>query len=635
MTFLTRPVGTLLSSFFLLGPLACSGGSTSPADAGPVNEPDAHPAVVVSMNANDPSGSGTNPNETYLNVNNVNPDHFGKLFSFAVDGDQYAQPLYAGNVAQKDGSKKNVVFVATSHDSVYAFDADAASGTPLWKVSVGTPSPIPNPYVANNLSSVAACQGTTFFIRELGVTATPYLDVASGTLYVLALDVDSSTLIKDWTCIHADPTQGNYCQQYACSAPTFQYRLHALDITTGAEKTGSPVTVEGSMAGSGSESQGGQVPFDSMRSFERTSLLEAYGNIYFAFAGYSDNPPYHGWIFAYDAKTLKKAGQFCDTLDGDQAGIWQSGRSLLSDGKGSVYAVTGNGTFDINHSGHDYADSILKLKSDLSDVSDYFSPFLSAYQGNAQYNFLSNWDDDLGSAGATMIPGTTLLLASGKLGNGYLVDTGNLGKWNPSSDKIVQKIRMAWKTNKTSCTDGVSEAFVYGTPVIWSGADGTHLYVWASNDYLRDYLLDSNGQFSTQGVCFCATDWEVAGPAGQVDIQVPDPPCGAPESESSGASIYGGGALSTSSNGKEAGSGIVWATHSTGGNPNGAPSPGALEAYDATQVGTPLWSSDTNATRDGLGNWAKFTPPTIANGKVYAPTFSGQLVVYGLLSKKP
>jgi len=619
---------------------ACTGSHVraTATDAG-----DAAPkSVQVTMNANDPSGSGTNTAETRLTLASVTASSFGRIFSRQVDGDLYAQPLVASGVAMPDGSKKDVVYVATSNDTVYAFDADDASASaPLWTATVGTPATMPNAFVGNVANAPAVvCKGTPRFINELGVTATPVIDLASKTLYVVALDVDSTTTIPNWPCIHTDPTQANYCETYTCSAPTFRYKLHALDMTTGKERSGSPVTVSGTVPGSGGGSTNGQLPFDAMTSLVRTSLLlTTAGKLYFASAGYSDRNTYHGWIFAYDAATLAKTGVFCDTSDGVSGGIWQSGRSLLADPDGAhVYVVTGNGTFDAQNGGHDYGDSVLKLTADLSEVTDYFSPFLSDYQGE---NFLADWDEDLGSAGATMIPGTTLLLASGKMGNGYLLDTANLGKWSPSGDAVVQRIRLAWQAGQTACVEAVPPAMVFSTPVVWTGADATgathtHVYVWGTTDYLRDYALDANGQFPTKGVCFCPESWSFDYESKEYTVSAPDPACGLPESIGSAgdAAWAGGGALSVSSNGTQAGTGVLWATHATGGDPNRQSSPGVLEAYDATNVASPIWSSATNATRDGIGNWAKFTPPTVANGRVYVPTFSNQLLVYGLLDSE-
>jgi hypothetical protein len=592
---------------------------------------DAGASLYVTMNAYDPAGSGANTREAILDVANVGSPSFGALFTRAVDGDQYAQPLYAQGVRLAGGVTKNVVYVATSNDSVYAFDADdPAAATPLWKVSVGTPSPVPNRFVANNNASVADCKRFNNFIRELGVTSTPALDPATGTLYVLAADVDDTVGVKGWTCTYRDPGAANYCETYPCTAPLYRTRLHALDATTGAERPGSPVDVTGSVPGSGAGSVSGTIPFDSMQSFARTGLLLAYGNVYFGATGYGDAGVYHGWVFAYDAATLAQVGVFNDTTQGEKGGIWQSGRSVISDGLGYVYVVTGNGTFTAGNGGSDYGDSVIKLRADLSAVVDYFSPFLSEYDGNPAYNLLFNWDDDLGSAGATLIPGTTLLLATGKLGNGYVLDTGNLGKWSPTADHVAQEVRLAWKTNKVSCDDGVTQAAVNGTPVVWTGPDGTHVYVWAAYDYLRDYLLDGSAKFASEGVCFCASDWVVSGPGGPLTIDVPDPACGVPNSEGTVAALGVGGALSVSSSGARAGTGILWVTHATSGRPGTAAAPGVIEAYDATNVHTPLWSSATNAARDGIGEWAKYAPPIVANGKVYVPTFSNKLVVYGL-----
>jgi hypothetical protein len=259
-------------------------------------------------------------------------------------------------------------------------------------------------------------------------------------------------------------------------------------------------------------------------------------------------------------------------------------------------------------------------------VTDYFSPYVSDYQG---YNYLQSWDDDLGSAGAALIPGTTLLLATGKRGNGYLLDTANLGKWNPRGDKVVQKIRIAWQTNKTACTDGVVEADVYDSPVTWPGPDATHVYVWADLDDVREYALDANGLFPSKGVCWCAPTSPVMGPdGGTVDLPA-DPACGVPHSQGTVSTIWGA-SLSVSSWGKKKGTGVLWAARAISENPHNAVVPGVLEAYDATNVAVPIWTSQGRPA-DSLGNWAKFAPPTIANGKVYMPTFSNQLVVYGLM----
>jgi hypothetical protein len=594
-------------------------------DVGPIDEPDAHPVVQVTMNANDPSGTGANTQETFLNISNVNTTHFGKLFTRTVDGDQFAEPLYMGGLKMASGTK-NVVFVATQNDSVYAFDADSPTASePLWKAPLGTAAPIPNPWFSVEWpNGQPIC--TNYNLRESGITATPAIDPTTNTMYVVALDVDSTHTTPGGTCLDVTPTDANYCMLTTCDVPTITYKLHALDLITGAEKFGGPVVIQGSVSGAGAGSVSGTITFDATASLARPSLLLANGNVYFATASYGDQGVYHGWAFAYDATTLKQVTAYCNTRDGEFGGIWQSGRGALADDSGNVYLVFGNGTFNVNTGGHDYGDSVVRFNSSL-EPTDYFSPFLSDYM---THNFLLNWDDDLGSAGATMIPGTTLMVVSGKLGIGYVVDTANLGKWSPSGDNVVQKLRITWRYNKTGCNDGVNEAQVYGTPVAWVGPDGTHVYVWALGDYLRDYLLDTNGKFTSKGLCFC-DPWPVDLDGSEFDIDVSDPACGVPASQGAFAGPISSGALAVSAYKSETGTGILWATHSPAGDSVHQVVPGIIEAYDATNVSTPIWSSATNAKRDSLGNWAKYAPVTVANGKVYAPTFSNQLVVYGLL----
>jgi hypothetical protein len=615
-----------------------------------VQEPDVHPPVQVTMNGYTQGGSGANTQETYLNISNVNPSKFGKLFTRTVDGDQYAQPLYMSRLKMPaDGKIHNVVFLATSLDSVYAYDADYAPATaPLWQKSLGTSTPEHSPYLdwqwaawANG--GAALCPSSSgYSMNEVGITATPVIDPATDTIYVVALNVVQTTN-PGGTCF--DPTlcpppnmPTTVAPTVPCNAYTVTYQLHALDLFTGDEKFGGPVDVTGTAKGSGAASQGGTITFDAGLELVRTSLLLVgqgeTKTLYFGAASFVDTGPYHGWMFAYDASTLKQTGRFNDTPNGTGGGIWQSGRGPIADKAGNVYVVTGNGTFDVGTgmgSGDDYGDTVLKFDADaarsLSSVGDYFTQFLSDYQMN---NLPNDYDDDLGSAGATLIPNTTMMLVTGKLGISYLLDTNNLGKWSGTADNVVQKLRMTWRSTKQSCTDEVIESWVYGTPNAWVGPDGTHVYVWADADYLREYLLDANGLLEDSGMlCWC-NPWVVSS---TLTVDVSDPNCARPHSQGgvAGGFFSIGGALTVSSNGTTKGSGVLWATYPALPAVDLAHNtlPGVVAAYDATNVSTPLWIS-TDKSTDALGNWAKFTPPTVANGKVYAPTFSKQLVVYGL-----
>jgi hypothetical protein len=632
--FILRASAPAVCVLVFLAPFACGGSRARDAgDAGDsglppdtavnVREPAVHPVVQVTKNANDNAGTGMNREETFLNVTNVKAATFGKLFTLPVDGDQFAQPLYMGALKMGDGKTHNVVFVATENDSVYAYDADVASTTPLWHASLGSATPIPNPWFSGVEwgSGFAIC--ANYNLRQSGITATPVIDPASGTMYVVAIDIDTSHTTAG-TCLNV-----NTCSTYACNdVPTTRYKLHALDLASGAEKLGGPVIIGGTIDGAGLASTGGKITFDATVSLVRAAPFLANGTVYIATGSYGDQGDYHGWFFTYDAENLHQTGVFNTTPNGQRGAIWQSGRGAVADTAGNVYVVTSNGTFDVNTGGDDWGNCVLRFgvaDTKLQKPADYFSPFLSDYQGT---NYLDEYDDDLGSAGGTLIPGTSLLLASGKLGIGYLLDTNHLGEWNATSDAVVQKMRITWLPTETACKN---QAQVYGTPVVWTGPDGTHVYVWGNGDYLRDYLLDGNGMFQDSGrLCFC--DPSVVDVSMPIDVS--DPNCAEPQSVGtvSGGNTSAGAALSISSNGSEAGTGILWTTHTAMvGDAIHHVLPGSLDAYDATNVSKPLWTSEDNAARDALGNWAKFTPPTIANGKVYAPTFSKALVVYGLL----
>jgi hypothetical protein len=616
--------------FVVLAPFACSakhadGPPLADAGAPDATEAGVRPTIQVTQNSYDHAGTGANTKETFLNLANVNVATFGKLFTLPVDGDQFAQPLYMGALKMGDGKTHNVVFAATENDSVYAFDADVASTTPLWHASVGTAAAVPNPWFSGAEWADGNVMCSNYNLRQSGLTATPVIDPASDTMYVLALDVDASHPTAG-TCLNVTT-----CSTYACNdVPTVTYKLHALDLATGKEKLGGPVVVTKTVDGSGLVSKSGKITFDATVSLARTSLLLENGMVYFATASYGDQGHYNGWIFAYNAQTLQQTGVFNTTPNGEKGGIWQSGRGLLADSAGNIYLVTSNGTFDVNSGGDDWGDCALKFNAadtTLQKPADYFSPFLTDFQGT---DVLSELDDDLGSAGGTLIPGTSLMLIAGKLGVSYLLDTNNLGQWNATRDAVVQEMRISWRAATTSCATELVESGVYGSPVAWVGPDGTHVYVWALNDYLRSFLLDGNGKLKDSGrLCFC-DPWVIE----SLTINVPDPDCAEPDSQGTftGGTWSDGAALSVSSNGTKAGTGILWATHTpTQDDASHNVVPGALEAYDATDVSAPIWTSNDNAARDALGNWAKFSPPTIANGKVYAPTFSNALVVYGLL----
>jgi hypothetical protein len=357
----------------------------------------------------------------------------------------------------------------------------------------------------------------------------------------------------------------------------FVQRLHAIDITTGQERPGSPVEISASVAGSGYDNSSGIVTFDPQRQNQRPALLLLNGVIYVSWASFDDTDFYHGWIIGYSTSTLAQVSIFNDTPDGREGGIWMSGGGPAVDPQGSIYLLTGNGDFTANSlGGRDYGDTFLKLNNGLS-VTDWFTPYNQAT--------LSQADLDLGGGGAVIFidqsagPYPHLIVGGGKGGTLYLLNRDNLGQFNSSSDsQIVQSLL-------------VSSNGIYSTPLFWQNT----LYVGASGTPLGSFAFSpSTAQFQLL-----------------------------PSANSSASYGYPGATPALSAAG--ASGGILWAIQRS------SSSPAVIHAYDATNLNTELWNSSQAAnSRDLAGAAVKFTVPTIANGKVYVGTQT-ELDVYGLL----
>ena len=500
--------------------------------------------VSVTMHHNDMGRTGQNLNETILNTSNVNVNQFGKLFACQVDGYVYAQPLYVAQVTISSAIH-NVVYVATENDSVYAFDAD--NGAPLWHVNLGTP--VPSTDVSSTYKDLTPV---------IGITGTPVIDPVSSAIYLVAKTKNTSN-------------------------NTYHQSLHALDITSGAEKPGSPIEITASVPGSGSGSSGGTIAFQPLYQLNRPGLLLLNGVVYIAFGSHGDIGPYHGWVLGYNASTLAQLAVFNTTPNGSEAAIWQGGQGLVADAD-NIYFMTGNGTFDANTGGTDYGDSVVKLPASTGlSVSDYFTP---DNQGS-----LNQTDADLGSGGPILLPGTSSIVGGGKDGILRLINTASMGEFNAAFNGDLQEFQ---------ATSGI----IMIGPIYWNSPNhGPVLYLWGPGDYLKAFEF-LNGAFQTTPV----SKSTMTSPAGN--------------SNAAG--------LSLSANESTSGSGIVWASVSYSGDSNQQTVPGILRAFDATNLSTELWDSKQNAARDDVGNYAKFAPPTIANGKVYLATFSNQLLVYGL-----
>ncbi|MEO8676536.1 MAG: hypothetical protein ABI569_13225, partial [Casimicrobiaceae bacterium] len=354
---------------------------------------------------NDIARTGANQGEVVLSPANVTSAQFGKLFSLAVDGEIYAQPLYVSNVSIPGQGVHNVVYVATQHDSVYAFDADGRVLAPLWQVN----------FLGAGVTTVSPADvGTDAFLKEIGITGTPVVDPATSTLYVVAYTAES----------------GHYV-----------HRLHALDLATGQEKFGGPVVVTASSPGSDSTSQNGRVPFIPFRQLHRSALLLVNNVVYLSFASHGDNAPYHGWVLGYDAQSLRQMAVYNVTPDGVFGGIWMGAGGPAADASNNVYISTGNGTFDGNTGGNDLGDSFVKLGTNgrAFTVADYFTPF--------DESSLAVTDYDLGAGGILLFPGSTgepLLVGIGKSGVIYLVNRNSMGKYHAGNNsQIVQSFQSA------------------------------------------------------------------------------------------------------------------------------------------------------------------------------------------------
>jgi hypothetical protein len=510
--------------------------------------------AVVATYHNDNARTGQNVIETALTPGNVNAAHFGKLYSFPVDGSVYAQPLYLPQVAIPGNGIHNVVIVATQHDSVYAFDADSPTPAPLWQVSFLNPDAGITPLSASDVNA-------TDILPEIGITSTPVIDIASNTLYVVAATKENGA---------------------------FYHRLHALDMTSGAEKFGGPRIIQASYPGAAQDGNDGVLSFSSRFQLQRAALLLSKGKVFVAFASNADSGLYHGWVIAYDAVTMKQAGAWVSTPDGYQGGIWMSGCGISADADGNLYLSTANGPFDAYGQGPgvDLSDSVVKLRSGPHGLtlSDFFTPFNQAK--------MAKDDLDLGSSGVVLLPDQPgpyphLAITSGKNGHIYVLNRDSFGGYNSEvrgNPQLVQELSGQLRQQM-------------GTVAYWNG----RLYFGAGispyNDSIKAFAI-RNGMLSTSPV-------------------------------SQSAAIYHltRGTVSVSADGNN--NGIVWAVH-TDAYYDPHQGLAVLHAYDARNLARELYNSNQRPARDNPGQASKFTVPTVANGKVFVGA-ANQLSVYGLL----
>ena len=519
----------------------------------------------------DDARTGQNTRERILTPANVKvPDQFVRLFSHQVDGDVYAQPLYVPKLQIPGKGRHNVVFVATEADLVYAFDAENSVGRNanyLWKANLldrayGAAAGATT--VCSYQGAQANCSGNvgcTDIVPQYGITSTPAIDLEGKRMYVLSLSQEGSSVV---------------------------YRLHVLNLATGKESSGphrGHREITGSVNG---------INFDPSIQHNRPGLLLANGNVYIAFGSHCDNETsnptpantYHGWIFAYNAETLRQEGVFLTTPNGYRGGIWMEGAGLAADEHGHLFFAIANGTFSSAPNAtsglQDFGDSILKLDRKLEvPPEDYFTPFNQDLMDSEGPNLGA--DADLGSGGVLLLPEQPgnhphLLVQAGKLGTIYVVDRDNMGHFCSgctSDTNIVQEIG-----------NGVANTPV---PVYWNKT----VYVRGDADVLKAFPL-SNGMLTTTPPPLQTTD------------------------------VYSGRVIVSADGDKN---GIVWSLNTDAAN-IWSPGPAILNAYDALDL-SPLYSSATNQTRDNPGNAIKFSTPVVADGHVFVGA-SGQLSVFGL-----
>jgi hypothetical protein len=494
--------------------------------------------VTVPMSQYDYGRTGANLQESILKPSNVGATHFGKLFSRTVDDSIYALPLIVPDL-DISGARHNVVFVASMGNTIYAFDADdPAQSAPLWSRNLGTPAP-----------------GDSWIGPvHHGILGTPFVDVPTGTLYVVAL------VLKD---------------------DEYNLWVNALDIHNGSPKYNSPQLLSFPFAG----------PEGTLTNvkgaLQRAGLLMVNDVLYVAFANIVPDPndqhwSQEGFVQAFNARDLKqRLGVFQTTPSGRKGGIWQGGRGIATDGLGNIYLSTAGGYYD---GVSNFGSSTLKLAGSSLKVADWFTPT------NHEYLFLQNID--ISAGGVTLIPNSPLMFSGGKEGVIFLLNRNDMGKLEGQTRGPLQRFQASNGCGQKDCAQTLGTAF-------WDRENDGVLYVWDRRDVLRAYNFVNNRFVTTPAAVSTVKPGMTGGPT-------------------------------VSANGSDVSSGIVWAV-TTQSTRSGGRAPGTLRAFRASNVSQEIYNSDINHARDALGDFTKFAPPVVANGKVYVPTQSKTVTVYGLL----
>jgi len=560
----------------------------------------------------DNARSGVNLQETILNKSNVKSGHFGKLAFRNVDGNIYAQPLivFQAGILNRQ-SPVNVVIVATEHNSVYAFDADDVSSDPepfavskkaLWQRGLGpTIQSDGMNFLINGKSIAPGCGDLT---TEIGITGTPVIKLTK----------------------HAPPKQGViYAVAKSFSGTNVTYTLFELNLADGTT-IGNPVRIKGGASG-----PNGMITFDPIIQLNRPALLlDSNDVLYVAFGGHCDEGDYRGWVLAYDVSDpsgpkqkpldvwsttfTRRSGGMSDKSG--RGGIWMSGYGLATDGN-NIYFSTGDGTYDIpsDSAFRELSDTVVKARfaSGKFDVQDWFAPQNTTEHPDIQ-NELKTFDVDLGSAGPVLVPKSHLLIAAGKEGRMYLIDRDDMGKGKKASVQSFQVTRPSVAVvNQPKMAGDITYWNIHGAPVIWPLEGQMLVYVMGEEDSLKQFRLvpdSASGGWKFDPPSFLKKSNETVGlPPSNI------------QNDPKRKVFMPGGFLTISANGTDPGTGIVWATMPYAQNANMDVVRGVLRAFDASDVSQgELWDSEVSGN-DGLGFFAKYNPPVVANGKVYVAAF--------------
>jgi Ig-like domain from next to BRCA1 gene len=632
-----------LSSFFLTSPAAAQ------------YNPD--PVGVLTQRYS-PQRNGANIFEHALTVASVSSPEFQELYSVPVNGQVYAQPLLVPGVPFPDGTVKNVLIVATMQNNVFAFQVDDAihgpafAPKPLWNLAIG-------PAVAANFIpmgySTWSCSGTgaggCWGNADPPSSAAALPPVGSPPGHTTWFGYAS---INGEGIFNINPAIGILSTPVIDRPTNKVFVVGKLDFGTGPENDLVAIDyihgiivqrtkITGHVIGSAPDAQNGIITFDQVHHMNRPALLLQNGEIYIAFGSHQDTPPWHGWVFRYEAKTLEQSGVWCSTPNALGGSIWQAGSGIAGDDAGNLYVMTGNGC-NLESGGH-CADSEYpaelnpppdnSFNTSMSNFANMFvrlNPEVAAptpiVPGDEQHR--ESEDLDLGSAGPVFVPGTSSLVGGDKEGRYFVLSTAaQLG--------LTQTLQVA-QTADGGSIHGSGYHHIHGSPVFWRGPEGMMAYVWPERDYLRAlHWSDAAAQFDCPADPNGCENGNTTTPDQQSAFQSPD--CGG---------CMPGGIVSISSEGATSGTGILWASLPLptndpaliGGGLNKIV-PGVLHALDAEDITQDLWNSENNSGRDGSFMFAKYNPPVVANGRVYmatfgslanggTQTFTGSVNVYGL-----